>query len=187
MSPFLTALIASVTILAIILATDLGTRRVTNMRMLRSLLAIAIVIALFVHSLPHAGNDVSLQLVGIGVGVICGLIAASLLPAHRDPATGDVFTRGGIGYAAVWFVLSSARVLFAYGTEHWFPAGIIKFSIDYKLSGQDVYANAFIFMSLAMVLTRTAVLLTRRRRLLAAAPGTAPRSGDEQPAAHHTR
>ncbi|MCQ4044559.1 hypothetical protein ACFOSC_17080 [Streptantibioticus rubrisoli] len=167
MSPFLTALIASATILIIILATDLGRRRLTNMRMARSLIAVAIVIALFVHSLPTGGNDISLQLVGIGVGAICGLIAGALLPAHRDPATGHIFTRGGIGYALLWVILSSSRVVFAYGTEHWFPQGIIKFSIDYKLSGQDVYANAFVFMSLAMVLARTAVLLTRRRKLLA--------------------
>ncbi|GAA1904891.1 hypothetical protein GCM10009753_39240 [Streptantibioticus ferralitis] len=163
----MTALIASATILTIILATDLGRRRVTNMRMLRSLLAVGIVIALFVHSLPTDGNDVSLQLVGIGVGAICGLIAGALLPAHRDPASGEIYTTGGIGYALLWLVLSSTRVLFAYGTEHWFSQGIIKFSIDYKLSGQDVYANAFVFMSLAMVLARSAVLLTRRRKLLA--------------------
>ncbi|MFE1755090.1 hypothetical protein [Streptomyces anandii] len=179
MSPFLTALIASATILTIILAADLGRRKVTNMRMLRSILAVAIVIALFVHSLPTAGNDVSLQLVGIGAGAICGLIAGALLPAHRDDS-GQIYTTGGVGYAVLWIVLSSARVLFAYGTEHWFPQGIIKFSIDYKLSGQDVYANAFVFMSLAMVLARTGVLLARRHRLTAEGQGATAhgRSGE---------
>ncbi|MFE8944555.1 hypothetical protein ACWCQS_35895 [Streptomyces sp. NPDC002076] len=186
MSPFLTALIASATILTIILATDLGRRKVTNMRMLRSLLAVAIVIALFVHSLPTAGNDVSLQLAGIGVGAICGLIAGALLPAHRE-ASGEIYTRGGIGYAVLWIVLSSSRVLFAYGTEHWFPQGIIKFSIDYKLSGQDVYANAFVFMSLAMVLARTGVLLARRRRLNAEGAETTVPSRPEQRADTATR
>ncbi|MFJ6836178.1 hypothetical protein [Streptomyces sp. NPDC091209] len=164
MSPFLTALIASGTILTIILATDLGTRKITNMRLLRSIIAVAIVIALFVHSLPMDGNDPSLQLAGIGAGVICGLVAAALLPAHRG-ADGEIYTKGGIAYAIAWTVLSASRVLFAYGSEHWFTQGIIKFSIDYKLSGQDVYSNAFVFMALAMVLTRTAVLVGKRRRL----------------------
>ncbi|MEU7640116.1 hypothetical protein AB0C11_29180 [Streptomyces sp. NPDC039016] len=163
-SPFLTALIASVTILGIILATDLGHRRLTNMRMLRSLIAVAIVIALFVHSLPTGGNDISMQLAGIGIGVICGLIAGALLPAERA-ADGGIYTTGGIGYGVLWIVISSSRVLFAYGSEHWFSQGIITFSIDYELSGQDVYANTFVFMSLAMVLARTGVLLSKRRKL----------------------
>ncbi|MFE3638575.1 hypothetical protein [Streptomyces cellostaticus] len=180
MSPFLTALIASGTILIIILSTDLGTRKVTNMRMLRSILAVVIVLALFVHTLPLDGNDPSLQLAGIGAGVICGLVAAALLPAHRD-ASGEIYTKGGVGYALVWTALSASRVLFAYGSEHWFSEGIIRFSIEYKLSGQDVYSNAFVFMALAMVLTRTAVLLNKRRRLhggqLSVAGNTGTRQG----------
>ncbi|MFG2712007.1 hypothetical protein ACGFX2_15830 [Streptomyces goshikiensis] len=164
MSPFLTALIASGVILIIILSTDLGTRKVTNMRLLRSIIAIAIVIALFVHTLPLGGNDPWLQLAGIGTGVVCGLIAAALLPAHRG-SDGEIYTKGGITYAAVWALMSASRVLFAYGSEHWFAKDVILFSIDHKLSGQDVYSNAFVFMALAMVLARTAVLVVKRRRL----------------------
>ncbi|WP_157254458.1 hypothetical protein [Nonomuraea typhae] len=161
MSPSLTALIASGTILVVILATDLGTRKVTVWRMLRSLVAVAVVIAVFVRSLPTGGNDPLLQLAGIGLGVICGLVAAALLPAHRG-ADGEVYTVGGIAYALVWMLLSAARVVFAYGSEHWFGAGVVRFSIDYKISGPDVYANAFVFMTLAMVLTRAAVLLNKK-------------------------
>ncbi|MFD3556343.1 hypothetical protein ACFWWA_30210 [Streptomyces goshikiensis] len=164
MSPFLTALIASGVILTIILSTDLGTRKITNMRLLRSIIAVAIVIALFVHTLPLGGNDPWLQLAGIGVGVVCGLIAAALLPAHRG-SDGEIYTKGGITYAIVWTLMSASRVVFAYGSEHWFGKDVILFSIDNKLSGQDVYSNAFVFMALAMVLARTAVLLTKRRRL----------------------
>ncbi|MFG2829131.1 hypothetical protein ACGFWI_16980 [Streptomyces sp. NPDC048434] len=179
LSQFVTALLASATILTLILATDLGRRRVTNMRMLRSVIAVALIIAIFVRSFPASGNAPSFQLVGVGVGVICGLIAGVLLPAHRG-SDGRIYTTGGIGYALVWIVLSAARVLFAYGAEHWFTEGLIRFSIENELSGPDVYANAFVFMSLAMVLTRTAVLVTKRRRIRRSAPAPA---GTEQPAA----
>ncbi|WP_342781677.1 hypothetical protein [Streptomyces piniterrae] len=174
----MTALIASGTILAIILATDLGRRRLTNMRMLRSVAAVLVIIALFVHSFPTDGNAPSFQLIGVGTGVICGLIAGALLPARKD-TSGEIYTIGGIGYALVWIVLSSARVLFAYGAEHWFSEELVRFSIDYRLSGPDVYANAFVFMSLAMVLTRTAVLLTRRSRLNSAAAEKTPENTGE--------
>ncbi|MGR3938736.1 hypothetical protein [Streptomyces sp. BRA346] len=165
MSQFMSALIASGTILIIILATDIGRRRITTMRMVRSVIAVAVVIAIFVESFPTKGNDLSLQLLGVGTGVICGLIAGVLLPAFKDSSSGELYTIGGIGYALVWIVLSSGRIIFAYGAEHWFTMDLVKFSIDYKISGQDTYANAFVFMSLAMVLTRTAVLLVKMRKL----------------------
>ncbi|MFJ4922335.1 hypothetical protein [Streptomyces sp. NPDC088725] len=181
MSQFLTALVAGATILTLVLATDLGHRRITRWRAPRSVLAVVIVVAILVRSVPTAGNDLSLQLAGIGAGVICGLIAGALLPVCRDEA-GELRTIGGAGYAAVWIVLSGARVVFAYGSEHWFGEGLIRFSVDYGLSGQDVYANSFVFMSLAMVLARTGALLVKVRRLRAAeaAVAGAPRTGSEQ-------
>ncbi|MER6951573.1 hypothetical protein ABT294_46915 [Nonomuraea sp. NPDC000554] len=165
MSPFWTALIASGAILTIILATDLGTRRLTTWRILRSVLAVVVVVAFFVRSLPLDGNDPLLQLAGIGLGLICGLIGGTLLPAHREES-GHIFTVGGVGYALLWTLLSAARVVFAYGSEHWFGPDIVRFSINYQLSGQDVYANTFVFMAVAMVLARTGVLMAKRRRLV---------------------
>ncbi|WPB93147.1 hypothetical protein [Streptomyces malaysiensis] len=177
MSQFMAALIASGTILTIILATDLGHRRITTMRMMRSIIAVGVVIAIFVDSFPtKGGNDLSLQLVGVGIGVICGLIAGALLPAYKDATSGQLYTIGGIGYALVWIVLSSGRVIFAYGAEHWFTMDLIKFSIDYEISGQDTYSNAFIFMSLAMVLTRTGVLLAKMRKVKSRGAGNEQRS-----------
>jgi hypothetical protein len=168
MSPFLTTVVVSGTILAIILASDLGRRKVTTMRLIRPLIAVAIVIAIFMRSLPLDGNDPSLQLVGIGVGVICGLLAGALLPAERE-GNGDVFTRGGLAYALLWVIISLARVVFVYGTENWFTEAIIKFCIEYRISGPAVFANAFVLMALAMVLARTSVILMRSRNLKVAA------------------
>ncbi|MEU3188627.1 hypothetical protein ABZ707_31190 [Streptomyces sp. NPDC006923] len=176
----MTALIASGTILVIILATDLGRRKVTPVRMLRAVVAVAVVIVLFVHSFPTSGNDLSLQTIGVGVGVICGLVAAVFLPAFRE-RNGDVYTVGGVPYALVWIVLAGGRVAFAYGAEHWFPEGLIRFSVRYELSGQDVYANTFVFMALATVLTRTAVLMVKARRLRAAGTGDSAPAETGQP------
>ncbi|MGK5630393.1 hypothetical protein [Streptomyces sp. URMC 123] len=162
MSPFLTALIAGGSILIVILATDLGRRRVTRPRLIRSVIAVFVILGLCVHSLPLGGNDPSLQLLGIGTGVICGLVAAALMPVEWD-ASGAAHTVAGFGYAALWAALSAARVLFAYGSEHWFNDGMIRFSMEYEISGADAYSNAFVFMALAMALTRTAAIVARCR------------------------
>jgi len=169
MSQFVIALIASGSILAIVLATDLGHRRITGWRLLRSLAAAVVVCAIFVRSFPTGGSDLVLQLAGIGAGILAGVVASLFLPAYRG-ADGAPMTRGGIAYATVWIVLSLGRVLFAYGSENWFAEGIVRFSIEHEISGQAPYANAFLFMALAMVLTRAGALLIRRSRLAPAAP-----------------
>lgn len=162
MSPFWIALVASASVLAVVLATDLGHRALTTWRLLRSLLAVIAVCVIFVRSFPVDGNDVPLQLAGVGVGVLAGIIAAQFLTVEHT-ADGRVMTRGGLGYALVWVVLSAARVVFTYGAENWFAEGIVRFSVEYGISGQDAYANAFLFMALAMVLARSGVLLVRAR------------------------
>ncbi|MDQ0841403.1 hypothetical protein [Streptomyces sp. V1I6] len=181
MSQFFTALITSGSILAIVLASDLGSRRITAMRMMSSIPPAIIVIAVFARSFPMGGNDMSLQLTGIGVGVICGLIAGSLLRAHRDEAD-EIRTIGGIGYALIWIVLSSGQVVFSYGAEHWFSERMTRFHTDYEIGGQDVLVSSLALMSLAMVLSRTAVLLSRMRGLRAVQTGTAqvPAAGIKQ-------
>ncbi|MFB9835672.1 hypothetical protein [Actinoallomurus acaciae] len=46
------------------------------------------------HTIPTGDNEIKLQLTGLGVGAVCGLLAGALLPAHRDPS-GGVHTTGG--------------------------------------------------------------------------------------------
>jgi hypothetical protein len=170
MSGFQTTLVVSGTVLVVILTSDLGRRRVTAMRLIRPLIAVGIVMAVFFHSLQLAGNDLSLQLVGVGIGAILGLTAGAMLPAHMD-SSGQVYTRAGVLYALFWIAMSGARVAFVYGIEHWFTAAIITFSIKYRISGPEVYANSLVLMALATVLARTAVVMNRRRRLRASVAG----------------
>ncbi|KIF02715.1 hypothetical protein PL81_28395 [Streptomyces sp. RSD-27] len=150
------------TILAVILATDTGNRRITPLRIAGPTLVAVVVTGGCVHSFPTAGNDTSLHLAAIGVGVICGLVASSPLTAHRDSA-GDIRSTGGFGQAAVWIFLSGVQILFAYGCEHWFGARINRLTTDYQLSGSDVLVSSLALMSLSMVTARAAVLLSRLR------------------------
>ncbi|WP_371501915.1 hypothetical protein OG871_33350 [Kitasatospora sp. NBC_00374] len=167
MSGFTTTLVVSGTVLTVILASDLGRRRITTMRLVRPLIAVAVVMALFFHTPQLAGNDLSLQLVGVGLGSILGLVAGAMLPGERD-SDGNVYTRAGVLYVLFWLAMSAARVVFVYGIEHWYTADIIEFAITYRISGPEVFSNSLVLMALATVLARTAVVLNRRRRLLAA-------------------
>lgn len=161
MTPFLSALITSVTVLAIVLAGDLGHRRVTTWRLTRPLLAVVAVVAIFVHSLPHDGNDLGLQGVGIALGLLLGAISAGLLRADHEEQ--GAYTVGGGAYATFWIVVFVARTLFAYGSEHWFADALVRFCIDFHISGADPITNSLVFLSLAMVIARTAVIIGRTR------------------------
>jgi hypothetical protein len=164
MSAFMTTLIVSGSVLGVILGSDLGRRKVTNMRLLRPLIAVAVLMAIFFHSPQTSGNDLSLQLAGIGLGLVLGLVAGAMLPAEMDD-DGQVYTRAGWLYALLWLAMSAARVLFVYGLNHWFTASIVTFSIKYRISGGDVYSNALVLMALATVLARTGVVLSRSRKV----------------------
>ncbi|NDU76659.1 hypothetical protein GWI34_29135 [Actinomadura sp. DSM 109109] len=175
MSPLMTTLVVSATVLAVILAGDLGRRKVTTIRMLRPLVVVGGVLAFFVSSLPSEGNDLALQMTGAGLGIILGLVAGAMLPAERD-GDGHVHTRGGWPYALFWVVVSAGRIAFVYGAEHWFPKEIIEFCIRHRISGPDVFSNAFVFLALTMVLARTGVVLSHRLRLDRAAAAGAARA-----------
>ncbi|WP_179956933.1 hypothetical protein [Amycolatopsis anabasis] len=164
MSPFLSALITSVTVLAVVLIGDLGRRRVTAWRLLRPLLAVAVVVAIFVRSFPHDGNDVALQVIGVAAGLALGAIGGCMLRVGADREAG-VYTIGGAGYASFWIAVFAARLAFTYGSEHWFPEALVRFCVDYEISGADPITNALVFMALAMVLARTGVILLRRSRV----------------------
>ncbi|MFD7630448.1 hypothetical protein ACFV7Q_31240 [Streptomyces sp. NPDC059851] len=172
MGQFTTAVIICGTVLVVILAADSGDRRITAARIAGPAVAAVAVIGACVRSFPTAGNDPSLHLAAIGVGGICGLVAASPLSAHRDRA-GDIRSTGGIGHVAVWVVLSGLQILFAYGCEHWYGARMTRFTADYQLSGSEVLVSALAVMSLSMVVARTAVVVSRLRAVRAATGPTA--------------
>ncbi|MEU2393798.1 hypothetical protein [Streptomyces sp. NPDC007369] len=178
MGQFTTAVIICGTVLAVVLAADSGSRRITAGRIAVPVLAAAAVAAACVRSFPTAGNDPSLHLAALGTGAICGLVAASLLSAHRDGA-GHIRTTGGTGHAAVWVLLSALQILFAYGCEHWYGARMTRFTADYQLSGSEVLVSALAVMSLSAVVARTAVVVSRLRAVRAATAPSADGDGRE--------
>jgi YD repeat-containing protein len=80
----------------------------------------------------------------------------------RSTATGRPVSRCGAGYAAFWLVIYAARLLFIYGTIHWFPVAVGQFMASHQLTGTGL-TDALIFMALAMALARTGLLAARGR------------------------
>ncbi|WP_154676275.1 hypothetical protein [Amycolatopsis benzoatilytica] len=177
-------------ILAVVLESDLGRRKIGWVRVGRPLVGVALIVPFFFTSLPTGRDDLLLQgasaLVGAALGLfsVCPLLVSvryqpdwrrrwpRTSPGQGRPAA---VSRSGAGYAAVWIAVTAARLGFAYGAQHLFPAELGVFLAAHHLS-EAALTNAFIFLSVSMSLFRSLGLWTRGRACLAQA-GTVAAQG----------
>src|SRR5580658_6674082 len=164
------AMIVNGIVLATVLATDLGpARKIGPMRLLRPVIAAAVIVPLFVDSPVTHGTGLVVEIAGIVAGLLVGLAAAAMMTVYRSPKTGRPVSRAGAPYALLWTVVVGARAAFSYGSAHWFTAQIVSWSIANKVT-EAAIVDGLIFMAIAMVLVRTASLGIRASRL----PGSVP-------------
>jgi hypothetical protein len=159
------AMIVNGVVLATVLGTDLGpARKIGPMRLLRPVIAAAVIIPLFVDQPVTHGNGLVVEIAGAAAGVLCGLVAAALMGVYRSPKTGQPVSRAGAAYAIFWTVIIAARAAFSYGAAHWFQSQIVTWAIANQVS-EAAITDGLIFMAVVMVLVRTAGLRVRASRL----------------------
>jgi hypothetical protein len=154
-------------LLVYILASNLGTRRLSPARLVVPVVLVAVAGWFFLRGIPTRGHDVQLEIIGLAAGAGLGVLAGLLVRVRRTPA-GDLHTQAGAAYALLWMVVIGGRVAFAYGAEHWFARSIGRFSMAHQITGADAWTAAFVLMALTMVLAR--VLVTSARVRLVAPP-----------------
>ncbi len=138
------------------------------MRMLRPVIAAAVIIPLFVDRPVTHGTGLVVEIAGVVAGLLGGLAAVALMDVYRSPQTGRPVSRAGCPYALLWTVVIGARAAFSYGSVHWFEGSIVSWAIANQVSVAAI-TDGLIFMALAMVLMRTAGLGVRASRLPAGA------------------
>jgi membrane protease YdiL (CAAX protease family) len=155
-------------VLATVLASDLGpARKIGPMRLLRPVIAAAVIIPLFVSQPVTHGSGLVVELAGAVAGLLAGLAAAALMHVYRSPKTGKPVSRAGWPYALLWTVVVAARAVFSYGSAHWFQAPVVSWAIANHVTLAAV-TDGLIFMAIMMVLVRTVGLYARAARLPAA-------------------
>jgi hypothetical protein len=174
-SPLTEAMIVNGVVLATVLASDLGkARKISRMRLLRPVIAAAVIIPLFIKSPVTHGNGLAVEIAGVAAGVLGGLAAAALMRVYRSPATGMPASQAGWPYAAFWTIIIGARAAFSWGAAHWFTSSIVSWCIASQVSLAAI-TDGLIFMAVTMVIVRAAGLGARAARLpgLAAGQGAA--------------
>jgi len=159
------AMIVNGVVLATVLATDLGpARKIGRMRLLRPVIAAAVIIPLFVDQPVSHGTGLVVEIAGAVAGLLGGLAAVALMKVYRSPTTGQPVSRAGTPYAIFWTVVIGARAAFSYGSAHWFEPQIVSWAIANQVSLAAI-TDGLIFMAVVMVLVRTAGLRVLATRL----------------------
>jgi len=156
-------LIVTIVILATVLISDLGTRKVTRLRLIRPFIAAGIVVPFFAKAVVTSGHGLLLEVAGVAAGVVVGVLAAACMRVRRDQQSGTVSSHAAVAYAAIWVLVSGARLFFDYGSNHLFTAQLVHFGITNQIS-LAALTDSLIFFSLAMLLARTAALAARAHR-----------------------
>ncbi|MBO0773764.1 MAG: hypothetical protein J2P35_20120, partial [Actinobacteria bacterium] len=93
------AMIVNGVVLATVLATDLGpARKISKMRLLRPVIAAAVIIPFFVARPASHGMALAVEIAGVAAGLLSGLAANALMGVYRSPATGKPVSRAGLPY-----------------------------------------------------------------------------------------
>jgi hypothetical protein len=153
--------IINLVVLTVVLEADLGTRKITWMRLARPVVVAGVIISFYLKGISGSGNGLAFELGLAALGIVLGLAAGAVFGVFRG-AKGFPRSTAGFGYAVLWVAVIGARIGFAYATSH--SRSLQVWLGTHHITSAAV-TDSLIFMAAGMLLARTLTLLARSRRL----------------------
>ena len=146
--------IVNLLILAVVLLTDIGHRKVGWGRVVRPFAVALLIVPLFVKSPQLSGNGLLLEGVFLVAGALFGVLAAFSLMKMSRGEQGRGSSDAGVGYAAFWVFVIGARLAFSYGAYHWYTSSLAHWMLTNHITTNGL-TDCLIFLALAMAVTRS--------------------------------
>lgn len=143
-------------------------RRQTLISLLIPVAIVAWAVTTYLKGVPTAGNDLVLEGVCLAVGAILGVACALTTRVWRAD-DGYVWSKAGVAAAILWVVGVGTRLAFQEYVTHGGQAAVGRFSAAHDITSSEAWVAAILFMAIAEVVARLAVL--RVRGLLVSRPG----------------
>jgi hypothetical protein len=130
---------------------------------IRPVVLVAAAAAYYLRGFPTSGNDLALDAILGGIGLILGVACAATTRVWRA-TDGFAYAKAGVIAAALWVIGIGSRLGFEEFWSHGGTHDIVSFSLAHDITSQNAWVAGLVLMALAEVISRLVVIRIRGAR-----------------------